>query len=66
MESQRKFNDYFIASTASCTNGVLQGKQRKEWYKTYDTDLKTLDNYKYIPDENTKRITSSCTYIQQV
>lgn len=59
MECERKWK-YFIASTFSCKNGVLQGKQIKEGYKTYGTHLKALDNYKYIPDENMKIITSLC------
>lgn len=54
--------DYFIASTSSYKNGVLQEKKNiKEGYKTYDTDLKSSDYYFYIPAENIKIITSSCS-----
>lgn len=52
--------EYFIPSTAFCKSRVLQEKQINEGYKIYDADLKALDNYKYIPTENIKIITSSC------
>lgn len=52
-----------MASSYSCKNGVLQGEQTKRGYKTCDTHLKALNNYKY--DENMKILMSSVQYIQQ-
>lgn len=57
----KKLDSYLLASTfVFCKNGILQGKQIKERYKTYDTDREALHNYKYMPAENIKKITSSC------
>lgn len=63
MASQRKLKHYFMASSYSCDNRVLQGKRTKGGYKTCDTDLKALNNYKY--DETMKTLMSSVQYIQQ-
>lgn len=52
-----------MASSYSCDNRVLQGKRTKGGYKTCDTDLKALNNYKY--DETMKTLMSSMQYIQQ-